>query len=116
MDPEHGLHVLADQFLWANRRLIIDLASHYRIPSICAWSHYVDQGGLMAYTVDVEPFWRGTGGYVDQLLRGISLAGRQEASVARHLTLQNAILRCRSTPAFLHGQDPLMSQVKQRSR
>ena len=53
----------------------------------------------MVYTVDVEPFSRGAGSYVDQLVRGILLAGHQEASLARHLTLENAILRRRSTPA-----------------
>jgi putative ABC transport system substrate-binding protein len=73
MGQEDGLSVAADQFLWANHRLIIDLAARYRIPTIYAWSTYVDEGGLMAYTVDVEPQWRGTAGYVDQLLRGISL-------------------------------------------
>jgi len=73
MGQEDGLTVAADQFLWANRRLIIDLATRYRIPTLYAWSTYVDEGGLMAYTVDVEPQWRGTAGYVDQLLRGISL-------------------------------------------
>lgn len=29
---------------------------------------------VFPYTVDVEPFWRGAADYVDQLLRGISLA------------------------------------------
>ena len=43
----------------------------------------------MVYTVDVEPFSRGAGSYVDQLVRGILLAGHQEASLARHLTLEN---------------------------
>jgi putative tryptophan/tyrosine transport system substrate-binding protein len=74
MGPEDGLQVAADQFLWANRRLIIDLVARYRIPAIYAWATYVDEGGLLAYTVDVEPFWRGAAGYVDQVLRGMSLA------------------------------------------
>jgi putative ABC transport system substrate-binding protein len=73
MGPEDGLQVAADQFLWANRRLIIDLVARYRIPAIYAWATYVDEGGLLAYTVDVEPFWRGAAGYVDQLLRGTKL-------------------------------------------
>jgi ABC-type uncharacterized transport system substrate-binding protein len=73
MGPEDGLMVSADQFLWANRRLMIDLAARYRIPTIYAWSGYVDEGGLMSYTVDQTPQWRGAAGYVDQLLRGISL-------------------------------------------
>jgi putative ABC transport system substrate-binding protein len=55
MAPEDGLMVAADQFLWANRRLIVDLAARYRVPTIYAWSGYVDQGGLMAYTVDSKP-------------------------------------------------------------
>ena len=46
----------------------------YRIPTIYAWSSYVDEGGLVAYTVDQSPQWRGAAGYVDQLLRGISLS------------------------------------------
>jgi putative ABC transport system substrate-binding protein len=74
MGPGDGLMVAADQFVWANRRLIIDLAERHRIPTSYAWSGYVDEGGLMAYTVDQEPQWRGAAGYVDQLLRGISLA------------------------------------------
>jgi putative tryptophan/tyrosine transport system substrate-binding protein len=74
LGPEDGLSVAADQFLWANRRLITDLTARYRIPAIYSWYSYVDEGGLMAYTVDVEPFWRGAASYVDQLLRGISLA------------------------------------------
>jgi putative ABC transport system substrate-binding protein len=74
MGPEDGLLVAADQFLWTNRRLIIDLAARQRVPALYVWSSYVDQGGLIAYTVDVEPLWRGLASYVDQLLRGISLA------------------------------------------
>jgi putative ABC transport system substrate-binding protein len=73
MGPEDGLHVLADQFLWANHRIIIDLAARYRIPTMYAWPVYVDEGGLIAYTVDQTPQWRGAAGYVDQLLRGVSL-------------------------------------------
>ena len=65
--------VAADQFVWANRRLIIDLAARYRIPTIYAWSGYVDEGGLMAHTVDQTPQWRGAAGYADQLLRGAKL-------------------------------------------
>jgi len=34
-DPSRQLNV--DGFGKTNRRLIIDLAAHYRIPTICAW-------------------------------------------------------------------------------
>jgi hypothetical protein len=40
MGPEDGMVVAADPFLWANHRLIIDLAARYRVPTIYAWSGY----------------------------------------------------------------------------
>ena len=70
MGPEDGLMVSADQFLWANRRLIFDLTAHNRIPAIYSWSGYVIEGGLMAYTIDQAQLWRGAAVYVDQLLNG----------------------------------------------
>jgi ABC-type uncharacterized transport system substrate-binding protein len=73
MGPEDGLQVAADQFLWANRRLIFDLTARYRIPAIYPWSGYVVEGGLMAYTIDQAQLWRGAAGYVDQLLKGAKL-------------------------------------------
>src|SRR5215467_4597970 len=73
MGPEDGLMVAADPFLWANRRLIIDLAARYHIPTIYSWSGYVTEGGLMAYTIDQAQLWRGAAGYVDQLLNGAKL-------------------------------------------
>jgi putative ABC transport system substrate-binding protein len=73
LGPEDGLIVSADQFLWANRRLIIDLAARHRIAAIYSWAVYVAEGGLMAYTVDSAALWRGAAGYVDQLLRGSKL-------------------------------------------
>ena len=73
MGPEDGLMVSADQFLWANRRLIFDLTARYRIPAIYSWSGYVIEGGLMAYTIDQAQLWRGAAIYVDQLLNGVRL-------------------------------------------
>ena len=73
LGPEDGLFVSEDQFLWANRRLIFDLAARYRIPAIYPWSGYVVEGGLMAYTIDQAQLWRGAAGYVDQLLKGAKL-------------------------------------------
>jgi putative tryptophan/tyrosine transport system substrate-binding protein len=73
MVPEDGLMVAADAFLWANRRLIIDLAARSYIPTIYSWSGYVAEGGLMPCTIDQAQLWRGAAGYVDQLLKGAKL-------------------------------------------
>src|SRR5689334_1363834 len=73
MVPEDGLMVAADAFLWANRRLIIDLAARSYIRTIYSWSGYVAEGGLMPCTIDQAQLWRGAAGYVDQLLKGAKL-------------------------------------------
>jgi putative ABC transport system substrate-binding protein len=59
--------------MFANRRLIIDLAARYRVPAIYPWAQYAREGGLMAYSVDYTELWRSAAGYVDRLLRGTKL-------------------------------------------
>jgi ABC-type uncharacterized transport system substrate-binding protein len=75
MVPEDGLMVAADAFLWANRRLTIDLAARAYIPTIYSWSGYVAEGGLMPCTIDQAQLWRGAAGYVDQTGEGSKTGG-----------------------------------------
>jgi putative ABC transport system substrate-binding protein len=71
---EHvGLMVGADQFVFSNRRLIIDLAARYRVPAIYSWASYVREGGLMAYTIDSLAQWQGAADYADRILRGTNV-------------------------------------------
>ena len=70
LGQEDGLLVGADQFVWTNRRVIIELSARYQIPAIYPWPTYVREGGLMAYSVDNAALSRGAAQYVDQLLRG----------------------------------------------
>jgi len=64
------LYTGTDQFTFANRRLIIDLAARYRIPAIHSWSGLVSDGGLMSYSPDVPTIWRSAAEYVDRILKG----------------------------------------------
>ena len=73
MGEHDGLFVGADQFVFSNRRLIIDLAARYRVPAIYSWGGYVREGGLMSYSVDTAAQWRGAADYVDRLLRGTKI-------------------------------------------
>jgi putative ABC transport system substrate-binding protein len=73
MDEHVGLMVGGDQFVFSNRRLIIDLAARHRIPAIYPWANYVREGGLMAYTIYSPGQWQGAADYVDRILRGTNV-------------------------------------------
>ena len=73
MDDDVGLMVAADQFIFSNRRLIIDLAARHRVPAIYPWANYVREGGLMAYTVYSPAQWQDAADYVDRILRGTNV-------------------------------------------
>ncbi len=56
--------------LYANRRLIAELAGKHRLPTMCPYRDYVDAGGLMAYTVDLAELLRHLASDVHQILKG----------------------------------------------
>jgi putative tryptophan/tyrosine transport system substrate-binding protein len=56
--------------LYANRRLIVELAGTHRLPTMCPYRDYVDAGGLMAYTVDLAELLRRLADDVHQVLNG----------------------------------------------
>jgi len=70
LGPLDGLYTGTDQFIFANRHLIIDLAARYRIPAIHSWFGVVSDGGLMSYSADVPTIWRSAAEYVDRILKG----------------------------------------------
>jgi putative tryptophan/tyrosine transport system substrate-binding protein len=73
LGPLDGLYTGTDQFIFANRHLIIDLAARYRIPAIHSWFGLVSDGGLMSYSPDVATIWRSAADYVDRILKGASV-------------------------------------------
>ena len=56
--------------LYANRRLIAELAEKNRLPAMCPYRDYVDAGGLMAYTVDLAELLRRMADDVHKILHG----------------------------------------------
>jgi putative ABC transport system substrate-binding protein len=62
--------VLADRFLLAHRKEIVDFAAAQRLPAIYAYRGYVEAGGLMSYAPSDLDQFRRTAGYVDNILRG----------------------------------------------
>ena len=55
---------------WVNRRLIAELATRNRLPTMAPWREFVEAGGLMAYGVSTADNWRRAAHYVERILRG----------------------------------------------
>jgi putative tryptophan/tyrosine transport system substrate-binding protein len=66
-----GLVVFSDPVLLErNRRLILALASKYRLPAVYPWRNYVEEGGLMSYAASLVEMHRRAATYVDRILKG----------------------------------------------
>ena len=55
---------------FANRRLIVQLASEGRLPAIYPWRGAVETGGLMAYFFEFTDITRQLAGQLDLILKG----------------------------------------------
>jgi len=55
---------------YANIPIIVDLAAKHRLPAMYDTREYVNAGGLMTYTANVQEVWRRGGGYIDRILKG----------------------------------------------
>jgi putative ABC transport system substrate-binding protein len=56
--------------LYANRKLIAELARKSRLPAMCPYRDYVEAGALLAYAVDLAELLRRMADDVHQILRG----------------------------------------------
>jgi putative ABC transport system substrate-binding protein len=65
-----GVYVMADAYLWTQRRRIAELALRDKLPSVFASSDCVEAGGLMSYGVDPMSGMRQVATYVDKILKG----------------------------------------------
>jgi putative tryptophan/tyrosine transport system substrate-binding protein len=65
-----GLATPGDILFSANRERIAALALRHRLPTVFMFSYYADAGGMLAYAVSVESFYRNAARQVDKILRG----------------------------------------------
>jgi putative ABC transport system substrate-binding protein len=68
--PGSGLLVGPDAFTVVRPALIASLANSSRLPAIYPFRVFADQGGLIAYGIDLEEQLRKAAGYVDRILKG----------------------------------------------
>jgi putative ABC transport system substrate-binding protein len=55
---------------FARRRFIVESAAKQRLPAVYPFREFAEDGGLMAYGVDLKHMYRRAGGYVDKILKG----------------------------------------------
>ena len=73
--PDGGLLTLADGGATINRGPMIAGAARHRLPAVYPFRYYVAEGGLAAYSIDLNDQYRRAAGYVDRILKGASPAG-----------------------------------------
>ena len=71
-NPAQGLIVPPDPSTNTHRKLIVELAARYRVPTIYALRATIIEGGLISYGVDIPDLFRQAAIYVDRVLRAKS--------------------------------------------
>ena len=69
-ESDYGLIVPSDPSTNSHRRLIIELAARYRLPTIYALRSAAADGGLISYGVDIPELFRQAAIYSDRILKG----------------------------------------------
>lgn len=62
--------VLPTAVLNTQRPQVAELAAKNRLPAIYPWPEYVDDGGLMSYSPNINDMFRRAATYVDKILKG----------------------------------------------
>jgi putative tryptophan/tyrosine transport system substrate-binding protein len=68
------LMLTSTAILIENRSRIVELALHYRLPTMANARLFVTAGGLMAYNLQPSDLWRRAATYVDKILKGAKAA------------------------------------------
>jgi putative ABC transport system substrate-binding protein len=69
-EPGGGLVVMPQLFTIAHRASIISAAARNNVPAVYGTSDFTNDGGLLAYGVDLGDTYRRATNYVDRILRG----------------------------------------------
>ncbi len=83
-----ALLVLADRLLLHHRALIMDFATHHRLPGVHAYRELVEAGGLMSFGPSYADMHKRAAYFVDRILKG---AKPGDLPVERPLTFELVI-------------------------
>ena len=63
-------HHRSQAMLFGARRQITAIALKLRLPIVCSYREFVEEGGLISYGVNLYQSYRRTAYYVDRILKG----------------------------------------------
>ena len=69
-DPNSGLMVMPDGFMFAHHTEIALLAARYRLPAVSSFRAFAKAGGLLSYGNDIPDNYRRAAAYADRILKG----------------------------------------------
>lgn len=71
-EPNGGLIIVPDSFMFGQRQHIVTLAAKHRVPAVYPIPIFIPDGGLIAYGIDRVDMFDRAADYVDRILRGSS--------------------------------------------
>ena len=69
-EPNGGLMVMPDGFMFAFQAEVTALAAQYQIPATYFFRSFAEQGGLLSYANDIVDNYRRAATYGDKILKG----------------------------------------------
>lgn len=69
-EPDSGLVLSPDVFLFVNRKQVMTLAERHKLPVVYWVGTYAKEGGLLGYGPDYPDLFRRSASYVDRILKG----------------------------------------------
>jgi putative tryptophan/tyrosine transport system substrate-binding protein len=69
-EPNSGLIAAPHAVTFANRDIIVGLASRFHLPAVYPFRNFAAGGGLLSYGTNQIEMWRQGASYVDRVLRG----------------------------------------------
>ncbi len=70
--PNSGLIVMPDGFMFAHLAQVTSIAAAYRVPAVYFFRAFAEHGGLLSYGNDIVDNYRRAAAYADRILRGES--------------------------------------------
>jgi len=105
-DPNSGLMVMPDGFMFAFQTELTALAAHYRIPATYFFRSFAEQGGLLSYANDIVDNYRRAANYADIILKG----GKPAALPVQSPTKFELVINIKTARTLnLHVPDKLLA-------
>jgi putative ABC transport system substrate-binding protein len=105
-DPNSGLMVMPDGFMFAFQTELTALVAHYRIPATYFFRSFAEQGGLLSYANDIVDNYRRAASYADIILKG----GKPAALPVQSPTKFELVINIKTARTLnLHVPDKLLA-------